>query len=52
MADISKCKGEDCPRKYTCYRFTAPSSEYRQAWLGINPLDDEGNCEYYWKDEY
>jgi hypothetical protein len=29
MADISKCFGEDCPKKKDCLRYTAPSSTYQ-----------------------
>jgi len=32
MADITKCAGQGCDIKEQCYRYTAPSSEYRQAW--------------------
>ncbi len=30
MADLTMCRGEDCPDKEKCYRFTAPINEYRQ----------------------
>ena len=46
MADISKCKGTDCPLKEKCYRFTAPTGE-RQSWFTETPFKD-GECEYYW----
>jgi len=46
MADISKCKGIDCPLKETCYRFTAPVSE-RQSWF-IKPPYADNKCEMYW----
>ena len=32
MADISKCKGENCPIRETCYRYIAKSNPYAQAW--------------------
>jgi len=31
MADITKCKGEGCPIKESCYRFTAEASELDKA---------------------
>lgn len=46
MADISKCKGTDCPLKEKCYRFTAPAGEW-QSWFIETPFKD-GKCEYYW----
>lgn len=47
MADISKCDGKDCPKKETCYRFTAPSSKYRQSY--IMPKERGDKCKMYWK---
>jgi hypothetical protein len=32
MADITKCSTEDCPLASKCYRKTAISDPYRQAW--------------------
>jgi hypothetical protein len=54
MADITKCYGRECPIKPTCYRYTAPSSEYRQAF--IEPpfeITEDGQilCNMYWGDE-
>lgn len=41
MADIAKCSGENsqgiCPKRETCYRYTAPSSDFWQAYM-IAPL--------------
>lgn len=36
MADITKCRGIDCPIKESCYRYTANTSELWQSWF----LDD------------
>ena len=47
MADITMCKGTDCPHKQTCYRYTAKANEYRQAYF-IEPPIKDGKCEYYW----
>ena len=37
MPDISKCKNEKCIKKELCYRFTSPSSSFRQAWGEFEP---------------
>lgn len=47
MADITKCTGKGCPDKETCYRFTAPVSDFHQSWFCECPLKD-GECEMYW----
>lgn len=41
MADITKCTGEGCPIKDTCYRHTAPNSE-QQSWF----VDIPGKWKY------
>lgn len=46
MSDIAKCRGDECPMKESCYRFTAPSSEY-QSYFVNTPIKD-GKCEMYW----
>ena len=51
MADITKCKGTNCPNKETCYRFTATSNEYRQSFFVEVPLKSDNTCDEYWKDE-
>lgn len=48
MADISKCNDQHCPSKEYCYRFTAPTSEFRQAWGNFNREDDAYNCIMFW----
>jgi len=54
MPDISMCKGEDCPLKETCYRYTAESSDYQAYFMKI-PYDTTTNsCDYHmeiWKKE-
>jgi len=50
MADISKCTGKDCPKKESCYRFTATDNEYGQSYMGC-PLKKDGTCDYYWNNE-
>ena len=46
MSDITKCKGEGCPMKDTCHRFTDPASEY-QSYFIESPIKD-GKCDMYW----
>ena len=48
MAEISKCKGTDCPLKETCYRYTAEEDPYRQRYFIEIPYR-RGKCEKYWK---
>jgi hypothetical protein len=47
MSDITKCKGDGCPMKDTCYRFTAPADEY-QSYFETPPIKEDGNCDMYW----
>lgn len=47
MPDISMCTGGDCPRKESCYRFTAKPSEYFQSYFQSPPYAGI-SCEYYW----
>jgi hypothetical protein len=46
MADITKCKGDGCPVKGTCYRFTAMAGML-QSFFVQSPIKD-GECEMYW----
>ena len=51
MADITCCSGKNCPVKEKCYRFTAPTSEYRQSYFFTPPFeikDGVFTCEMYW----
>jgi hypothetical protein len=45
MADITKCSTPDCPLAGSCYRKTAVSNLYRQAW-GNFPLYGS-HCSFY-----
>ena len=49
MSDIAKCIGKDCKVKESCYRFTAPPSEYWQYY--IMPQVKDGKCDMYWKNK-
>lgn len=46
MADITKCRDEECPMKTNCKRYTAPADIF-QSYFADSPR--EGNkCEMYW----
>lgn len=46
MADITMCRGTDCPHKELCYRYTAPVSDSQSYFLNV-PIKD-GKCDFYW----
>jgi len=46
MPDITMCEGIGCEARFTCYRFTAKPSEYRQSYFMETPIVN-GGCEYY-----
>ena len=50
MPDITMCVGRDCPKKNTCYRYTAFPSEYRQSYFVGVPYKGKG-CTYYWPEK-
>jgi hypothetical protein len=52
MADITKCKGTNCPRQSECYRFIAPTSEYRQSYFIVVPLKEDKSCDEFWESYY
>jgi hypothetical protein len=43
MTDITKCTGEGCELKETCYRFTAPTGMLQSYFM--NPPIKDGKCE-------
>ena len=52
MSDITKCKGENCPLKETCWRFLAPEERlYQSYFLGIPYSKEKKECEYFWDNE-
>lgn len=51
MPDITCCPGNECPKKGTCYRFTAEPSKYLQSYFITPPYKQDGTCEYYWQDK-
>lgn len=50
MPDITMCKGKDCWQKYSCYRFNAKPDSMQSYFLNA-PVDKDGNCKYYSKDD-
>lgn len=43
------CEATGCPLKKKCYRYTAPKSEYGQAYFAEVPYDEENkSCEHFW----
>jgi hypothetical protein len=51
VADITKCYGQDCPIKETCYRFTAPVNEHLQGWANFDSIyleSDGAECNNYY----
>ena len=51
MPDITMCKGEDCPMKETCYRFTANANEFMQSYFMNAPIKEDKTCDHYWPNE-
>lgn len=54
MSDITKCSGENCRKKETCWRFLAPSDELLQSFFVEIPfsfVSEQFYCEMYWKIE-
>ena len=45
--DITKCSGENCPMKESCYRFRAEADEMQSYF--IEPPIKDGKCEHYWE---
>lgn len=45
MADISKCRGIDCPLRNKCYRYLAIPSRWQSYFYGEEGLsDDKTEC--------
>lgn len=52
MSDIAMCRGTGCPKKDTCYRYTAPVNLYRQSYFIVVPINIKtGICEEYWNNK-
>lgn len=52
MPDISKCRGDNCPLAFNCYRHTVKGDRYGQSYFGTAPWDEEKKtCDYYLPNE-
>lgn len=49
MPDITKCTGENCSKKQSCYRYTAKADEYQSFFM--TPPNQDGQCDHYWENE-
>jgi hypothetical protein len=50
MPDITMCKGNDCPLKESCYRYTATPDDLWQSYFMNPPYDEEKKeCDHHWK---
>jgi len=51
MSDITKCaNGKNCPLKASCYRWTAPDSEFQSYENFYDKTDPSPkDCEHYWE---
>lgn len=48
MANITKCKGTECPYKVKCYKYTAEDDKFAQSYFLNVPYNKETeSCEYY-----
>lgn len=47
MADITMCKGTNCPVSTKCRRYMTKENPYRQSYFTESPIKD-GKCDYYW----
>ena len=49
IADITMCRGDKCPRKDKCYRYTAKPSDMLQTYFVTPPYKlDWSECDYFW----
>jgi hypothetical protein len=46
MSDTTKCKGQNCPVKEKCKRYTSKESIW-QSYFMESPIKD-GKCDMYW----
>jgi len=49
MADITLCKGNNCPMKEQCKRYTSPPNSTKQSYFTESPIKD-GKCDMFWGD--
>jgi len=51
MADITMCSGKGCELKSECYRYTAFENPHRQSFFTTPPVEADGTCEQFWRNE-
>jgi hypothetical protein len=51
MADITKCKNENCKLKEDCYRYTALDGKYQSYMFMDKEVKNYAECEYFWGNE-
>lgn len=48
------CKGEGCPKKNLCFRYTAEASPFRQSYFASTPVYEDENgelkCDFYYSE--
>lgn len=50
MSDITKCSGDNCPLKESCFRYIAKDNPLWQSWFSVTPIKDN-TCEHFWPNE-
>lgn len=50
MLDITKCDGNNCSKRVTCYRFTS-KPERLQSYSAFYETIENDKCKYYWEDK-
>jgi hypothetical protein len=45
--DIAMCTDQECSRRFSCYRFTAPTDWEYQSMFAESPRKEE-ECDHYW----
>ena len=45
------CSGKGCELKSECYRYTAFENPHRQSFFTTPPVESDGTCEQFWRNE-
>lgn len=48
VSDITKCNGQMCKKKWTCYRFLAPANPLQQYWIESPFQSGAEKCDLFW----
>jgi hypothetical protein len=49
MADITKCKSNNCEKRTSCYRYMSKPYHLWQSYFTASTLKEDGSCNYYWE---